>query len=210
MPNLRVEVEGLPAPQGSKTAVMIGGKARLIDGSTSKGRAGHKAWRSAVHEAAAKVAREAPECPLDEPVSVSVVFRLPLPDSDRHRTRHATTPDVDKLLRSTMDALVTAGVLHDDSRIYAIQGVKVYARRTPAGATIDIGRHGDSERADRQRSVEAAALARKEARRPRDVSTPSPLQGKESRDSATEANPNPHPPGPGPDAPGSVDAGAPT
>ena len=36
---------GFRVPQGSKSAVLIGGKARLIEGSSTTGREKHKSWR---------------------------------------------------------------------------------------------------------------------------------------------------------------------
>ena len=160
---IRFEVIGIPAPQGSKTAMMLGGKARVIDGSSTTGRAKHRAWRQDVHEVAAQVAQDCPEAPLDEPLLVRITFRFPL-TADRHRTRHTVKPDVDKAIRATFDALTTAGLIRDDSIIYAIQATKTYARGTPSGATIEIERHGDTERADRTRSIEVAKRARKEAK----------------------------------------------
>jgi Holliday junction resolvase RusA-like endonuclease len=51
---------------------------------------------------------------------------------------HVTTvPDVDKLLRSTLDALTTAEVIVDDSRVVAVWAVKKYAK-AQAGAVITI------------------------------------------------------------------------
>lgn len=50
---IELEVVGIPAPQGSKSAVLIGGKARLIEGSSTTGREKHKSWRQGVVKPAA-------------------------------------------------------------------------------------------------------------------------------------------------------------
>ena len=48
-------------------------------------------------------------------------------------------PDLDKLIRSTFDALTTANVWEDDARVVAVEALKVYATPTqPTGATITI------------------------------------------------------------------------
>ena len=112
------EVVGLPAPQGSKTLMPNGA---LLDGKSPAARARHKAWRNAV-AAAAMATGHHYDCPL----SVRVHFQMPMPKSrpaaDRNRgwCWHAVKPDLDKLLRSTLDGITDGGLIKDDSRVASI------------------------------------------------------------------------------------------
>lgn len=49
-------------------------------------------------------------------------------------------PDVDKLLRSTLDGLTTSGIIKDDSHVVQVQGTKRRATnpKEPTGAFITI------------------------------------------------------------------------
>jgi crossover junction endodeoxyribonuclease RusA len=52
---------------------------------------------------------------------------------------HSTTPDIDKVLRSTLDALVQAAVIVDDSRVQSVDARKLYATTDrPPGALIFV------------------------------------------------------------------------
>ena len=104
----RIVVYGSPAPQGSKRYV---GNGIMIESSKHV-----KPWRQDVVEAAK---RQFSGPALDAPLSVGMVFTLPKPISAprRKRTWPMRKPDVSKLARSTEDALTTAGVWVDDSRV---------------------------------------------------------------------------------------------
>lgn len=135
---LVVEVVGLPAPQGSKRHV---GRGVMVESSKRV-----KPWREDVKQAALDVLVE----PFGRgvPVRVEVVFYLPRPaghygsgrNADHVRlsapTFPAGRPDVDKLLRSTLDALGTAGVWHDDSQVVEVLASKVYSARP--GARVEV------------------------------------------------------------------------
>ena len=54
------------------------------------------------------------------------------------RAEHRDTPDLDKLLRSTGDALTTSGLIADDARIVAITAEKVETTGW-CGAEVHIG-----------------------------------------------------------------------
>lgn len=114
-----------PAPQGSKRTSRQG---RVIDDCARL-----KPWRRAV-ETATAAARTGDT--LDGPLSVEVVFTVRKPKS-APKTR-ITWPitrdsgDIDKLLRSTFDALTTAGAIADDARI-----VEVLARKVHPGEGLD-------------------------------------------------------------------------
>jgi hypothetical protein len=141
-----------PAPQGSKRHV---GRGRLLEQSKRVA-----PWREAVDKAAraAMAFRHMkryggypaiPPQPLDGPLSVEVVFTVRKPASaPKRRVTWPTTRDsgdIDKLLRSTFDALTTGGAIADDSRIVEITARKVFpgegldALETP-GAVIRVWR----------------------------------------------------------------------
>jgi Holliday junction resolvase RusA-like endonuclease len=162
---ITLDVVGVPAPQGSKTAMVIGGHARVVEGTSASGRMKHKSWREGVTMAARDWLTEHPQPPLCEPVRVKILFRFPLPGSDKYRTRHAQTPDIDKILRSTFDALVVGGILKDDSFIYEVSATKLYAHGDfPVGASIRIYPCGYDEKLDRE-FQKARAKALRSARR---------------------------------------------
>ncbi len=118
------EVVGLPAPQGSKRAIARGQRAVLVDGSSDVGKAKTKAWRHAVAEVGRDIAEDEPH---DGPLQLSVTFRMPMPASRPKRVQqagiwpHAVKPDIDKLLRATVDALTDSGLIRDDARLFAIE-----------------------------------------------------------------------------------------
>jgi Holliday junction resolvase RusA-like endonuclease len=120
---------GAPAAQGSKKHV---GGGRMIESSAAVA-----PWREAVKTAARIVIEDAvdmPFRPYDEPLSVELVFTLRKPVSapKRRRTWPDRKPDIDKLVRSTFDALTDAGVWTDDARV-----VKLAASKTFPGDTVD-------------------------------------------------------------------------
>jgi Holliday junction resolvase RusA-like endonuclease len=120
-------VHGIPAPQGSKTAVVRGGRAQLLEGSSTTGRAAHKLWRSQVAEAATRAWEDQIENvtePFDGPLAVAITFWCPA--AKKHRGEYKPTkPDIDKLVRTVMDALATdARVMVDDSRVVELSATK--------------------------------------------------------------------------------------
>ncbi len=137
--SLGIEVVGLPAPQGSKRHV---GNGVMVESSKRV-----RLWREAVKHAALD---HQPYAPLLGAVDVSVVFRFPRPKGHYRTGRNAhllredaptyvtSRPDLDKILRSTFDALGEAGVWRDDSQVVRVCASKVYADARPAGATVQL------------------------------------------------------------------------
>ena len=81
---------------------------------------------------------------LDGPVQIVIYFRLPRPASVKlsRRPFPAVKPDVDKLLRNTLDTLTQAGIYRDDAQVVDLFVQKRYATDDPAGApgaTIHVG-----------------------------------------------------------------------
>ncbi|MEU9033834.1 RusA family crossover junction endodeoxyribonuclease [Streptomyces sp. NPDC048352] len=121
-PALVVVVRGLPGPQGSKRHV---GGGRMIESSAKV-----KPWREAVVWAAvAARTRNKGFTKLDGPLAVDMVFTFDRPKGHMGSGRNAglvrpsapvrphVKPDLSKLVRSTEDALTTAGVYGDDALI---------------------------------------------------------------------------------------------
>lgn len=121
MTPVEFEVVGSPAAQGSKRHV---GNGVMVE--TSKAL---KPWRQAVADAGRDVAADVGQ--YDEPLHLEVCFRFPMPKSRRAAVRQlgiaskTTAPDLDKLIRSTGDALTTSGLIRDDSIICSIHASKL-------------------------------------------------------------------------------------
>ncbi|MDX3205079.1 MULTISPECIES: RusA family crossover junction endodeoxyribonuclease [Streptomyces] len=139
-----------PAPQGSKRHI---GHGRMIEQSVRV-----KPWRhaaaSAVREAlAAARGQDGPEpAPLDGALFVQIVFTVRKPARPKRPTWPVTrdSGDLDKLLRSTFDALTDGGAIADDSRVVKVVASKVHpgegegALDAP-GAVIRVWRLGEAQ-----------------------------------------------------------------
>lgn len=115
---IEFDVKGIPAPQGSKNAYRRGNRIVLVESSKKV-----PAWREAVALEAKKHCIQQ----IDGPVFISMIFRLPRPKSLPKKVIHMVKkPDLDKLIRSTCDAL--SGVAYvDDNRVACITAAKTYA-----------------------------------------------------------------------------------
>jgi Holliday junction resolvase RusA-like endonuclease len=151
-PALQLTVYGTPAPQGSKN--------RNPHGALYESSAAVKPWREAVKTAALDALHhDGAWSALDEPVWLDVQFSLRRPKHHFGTGRNAgrlkesaphfptSKPDLDKLIRSTQDALKDAGVLADDSAVAHLSASKVFvlwgdSLRTP-GAVIKVWRLND-------------------------------------------------------------------
>lgn len=137
---IRFRVYGTPAPQGSKRHV---GNGVMVESSKRV-----KPWRQDVKEAALNAIEYL--LPLDGPLDIHVTFLLKRPAShfrtgkNAHLLRDAAPlwpakkPDIDKLLRSTLDALGEAGLWRDDAQVVRVVAVKDYADSEPPGARIQV------------------------------------------------------------------------
>lgn len=101
---------GTPTPQGSKNAYRRGDKIVLVE---SAGKA-LKKWRDGV----AAVARELKLRPIEGAVEITITFVMPRTKAMRDKPAPPMTqrPDIDKLARSTFDAL-TDIAWRDDSQV---------------------------------------------------------------------------------------------
>lgn len=118
---LTIKVLGIPGPMGSKSFKgMRGGKAIMVESSKKV-----KPWREAVKWAAREHAVHLEM--LRGPLSVTMVFTLPRPKSaPKSRLWPDRKPDLDKLIRSTCDALTDSGVIEDDARIVELKVSKQF------------------------------------------------------------------------------------
>jgi Holliday junction resolvase RusA-like endonuclease len=143
--SVEIRVVGLPAPQGSKRLIghTKAGRGILVESSARV-----KPWREAVKYAVLEAFNPGGyprECCINGPVDVEMIFTLPKPRSAprRRRTWPDKKPDVDKICRSTADALVEAGAIEDDARIVRLLAEKVFPGEHPdalgvPGAVIRI------------------------------------------------------------------------
>jgi crossover junction endodeoxyribonuclease RusA len=132
--DLTITTYGSPAAQGSKRHV---GGGRMIEMSKAVA-----PWREDIRTAALVAGRN--QGPLTGPLAVTIFFTLQKPTSapKRRRTWPSKKPDIDKLLRSTFDALTTAGTWQDDAQVISVHAVKLYVGDVNAldrpGAWISI------------------------------------------------------------------------
>jgi len=122
---------GVPAPQGSKRVF----RGRVVEQSKRV-----KPWRDVVTQCAAIAAdAEGLLGPLTPPYAVDLWFHIPKP-----RTTRATHPvaptigDLDKLVRSSLDALTKSGLIQDDRFIIRISTAKAWAGVDGPGAIIRV------------------------------------------------------------------------
>lgn len=138
---MRLRVYGTPASQGSKRWLPNG---RMIEADKKV-----KPWRHAIYAA---VQHDAPDItPLEGPIAVRATFLFERPKAHYRTGKNAAllrdnaplyvtrVPDVDKVVRATLDPLTEMGVWHDDSQVVIVHAQKRYcgADERP-GALIDI------------------------------------------------------------------------
>ena len=144
---LRIEVKGVPGAQGSKRHV-----GRGIMRESSKKVA---PWRSDVRDSAMTAMTDVAWATPTGSVIVDITFRFRRPRSHYRTGKNAhllrdSAPvnptsrahgDIDKLVRSTLDALVSAGVMADDSQVVRLYAEKMWwhpSHDGMPGASIEI------------------------------------------------------------------------
>lgn len=156
---------GSPAPQGSKRAYAIRrggvptGKVAVVEQQGERVRS----WRQAVVEETRAALKggtfSGSQIGHHEgawPVAVTLVFLLPRPKGHYGTGRNAgqlrpsaparpaKIPDLDKLCRSTLDALTAAACWADDGQVVDLNAAKVWCAPGEApGAVIEIERADD-------------------------------------------------------------------
>lgn len=149
---VRLEVLGVPGAKGSARAFINRktGRAFVAPGGAKSTEQKIAAWSTAVREAAARALGVLETPPFVETaLAVTIVFHMQRPKSHYGTGKNAGTlkpdaparptskPDIDKIARSTLDAL-TGGVFDDDSRIADLSLSKRWASPGRSGATITI------------------------------------------------------------------------
>lgn len=142
--SLTIEVFGRPAQMGSKRAFVRGSRAIMVNDNSDRLRQ----WYNAVASRAAETMGSAPQ--FLGPIRLSVEFRFKRPrghyGSGRNAAMkkpgspimHTQKPDLDKLVRSTQDAL-SAVVWRDDCQVCEYGVVRrVWAEDGREGATIVV------------------------------------------------------------------------
>lgn len=144
MPILLIDVKGTPGAQGSKRHV---GRGVMVESSKKVA-----PWRSDVRDAAIAAMGDTWQ-PLTGPVVIGVTFYFLRPKSHYGTGRNAATlkpsapitvtsrahGDLDKLVRSTLDALVSAGVLRDDSLVVDLTARKRWGYFSGCYLTVSGG-----------------------------------------------------------------------
>lgn len=142
---LTINVTGTPAPQGSKRAFVVNGRAVMAESSKKV-----KPWRQDVVAAVRDVLAVEDWWAIPPgAVRVDITYYLPRPRYHYRTGKHADQlkpnapvfvdkkPDKDKLDRATCDALTSSGVIRDDAQIAVGLTEKRYADG-PTGACITI------------------------------------------------------------------------
>ena len=106
--------EGIPIPQGSKTAMVVNGRAVMFEANKK-----HKSYRAGLEEWFADAS------PTLNPVRVELVFYFVRPKTVK-REHPRVKPDIDKLCRTVLDA-ATGHLFKDDSQVVVLNARKEYA-----------------------------------------------------------------------------------
>lgn len=134
---IRLEVVGDPAPQGSKKII----HGRLIEASGEK----LKRWRRAI-AAECVAARKHTEVFFTGPVSVEVIFYMPRPKTvaEGKRKHPIVPPDLDKLCRGLLDGIGQSEMIWgDDSQVVYLNARKYYNDTHEIGATVLVSDYND-------------------------------------------------------------------
>lgn len=127
---MRFTVLGTPIPQGSTKAFNRKGGGHPI---VTADNPATKPWRRLV--AAAAMQAGVPMVSPETPMAVGVVFCFERPASAKKRRYPTVRPDLDKLVRSCLDAL-TGIAWVDDAQVVALNVSKAYS--SPARAEIEV------------------------------------------------------------------------
>ena len=118
--NVEFTVYGTPRPQGSMRAfIPRGAKFPVVTADNKK----LKPWRNEV--AGVAVSLDVQCIAAHIPVSVDIAFFFARPKSVK-RTAMTVKPDIDKLIRSVLDA-ITGILINDDSQVCSVLATKAYS-----------------------------------------------------------------------------------
>ena len=125
-------IEGNPVPQGSFRHV---GNGRIISANPKL-----NAWRQTIAD---QIGLQTPERLLEGSIRVDLVFTLERPKSVSRgmRAKPTVKPDLDKLIRATLDAISLeryVQLIKDDSQVTDLHAAKRYSDHRRPGVTIMI------------------------------------------------------------------------
>lgn len=128
MPRIEFEVLGEARPKGSARAFMPKGARFPVVTSDNKSLRGwENTIRAKLQQVMPEIARPVRVEIWDAPLMVELRFHLPRPKSlPRRQVHHVKKPDLDKLARGAIDAMIGV-VFHDDSQVVQILAHKEYA-----------------------------------------------------------------------------------
>ena len=136
---LRFTAKGEPKPQGSARAFVVKGRAVVTSDNKNL-----RPWRNTVSAACQDALAEAGITePITGPVLVALIFTVPKPKS-RPKTRRTwpdVKPDLDKLVRGALDAIVDAGAIKDDAQVVELVSAKDYPGEGREGSLLSPGVH---------------------------------------------------------------------
>jgi Holliday junction resolvase RusA-like endonuclease len=137
MPTLIIEHNKPAKPQGSKSGFIRGGRVVMVEASKNL-----KLERDELSEVIAVTAYKDKwvQPNKDTPVSVSLLFVFERPKSALARMFHTVKPDVDKLMRFSLDAITNAkNVWIDDSQVTHVIARKEYGAKAKTQIVISYG-----------------------------------------------------------------------
>jgi Holliday junction resolvase RusA-like endonuclease len=133
-----MDVRGDPKGQPRPRLCAAGEHVRVYTPRSAKG------WKDAVYMAAW---RQGIKQPIPGPIRVSMVFfferpgRLTTNGSPGGSVAHMAKPDIDNIVKATLDALTDAGIWKDDAHVSMIYAEKVYCPKGGnSGALIQVFR----------------------------------------------------------------------
>lgn len=125
---MTIVIHGVPKAQPRVKAYRRGSHVGVYTPNTAD------AWKSQVIIAASAYRER-----FDVPVILEAEFYLPRPKTRKLDEYCQTKPDIDNLLKSTMDALSQAGIWRDDAQVVAVVASKRYeAENREIGALIKV------------------------------------------------------------------------
>lgn len=124
MSYIEFQVDGQAQPQGSKNGYLRGGRIVLVESSRQL-----KPYRQAVAYAAQQAAKSIGWVIADnsKPITVKITFGMTRGKTVK-RLHPTVKPDLDKLIRATLDGITQSGVIwHDDAEVCRIIAEKYYS-----------------------------------------------------------------------------------
>lgn len=129
-------IHGDAKPKGSKRVFMTKGRPVLVEANKDV-----KSWELTLTENIWEhsIKHVGKELSWEGPIEVGLSFFLRRPKSAKKRLFPHVMPDIDKLCRTVLDALVSAGVVRDDGQVVRFSRLeKLYADSSPPGVWIEV------------------------------------------------------------------------